>query len=144
MAEVPQFIGRYQVKRTLGHGAMGTVYLAEDPVLKRQLAIKVVRAVGEERSNALERFKREAEISAQLNHPNVVIIFDVGEDPVHGPFLAMEFVEGCSLGKFVREGSLDLETRFGILIQAMRALRAAHRHAIVHRDIKPDNILVAE
>ena len=144
MASTPTSIGRYQVKRAIGHGAMGVVYLAEDPLLKRRLAIKVVRAVGEERDNALERFKREAEISAQLNHPNVVTIYDVGEEPTLGPFLAMEYVEGSSLGQFVRDGSLDPETRFGILIQAMRALRAAHRHAIVHRDIKPDNILVSE
>jgi serine/threonine-protein kinase len=123
---------------------MGTVYLAEDPLLKRRLAIKVVRAVGEERDVALERFKREAEVSAQLNHPNIVTIYDVGEEPGFGPFLAMELVEGQSLGKYIREGSLDVETRLGILVQAMRALRAAHRHAIIHRDVKPDNILVSE
>ncbi len=123
---------------------MGTVYLAEDPMLKRRLAIKVVRAAGEERDLALERFKREAEISAQLNHPNIVTIYDVGEEPRLGPFLAMEYVEGQSLGKHIREGTLDTETCFGLLIQTMRALRAAHRHAIIHRDVKPDNILVGE
>ncbi len=144
MAEHPRNIGRYQVLRPLGQGAMGTVYLAEDPMLKRRLAIKMVRAVGEERDIALERFKREAEISAQLNHPNIVTIYDVGEEPNLGPFLAMELVEGQSLGKFIREGNLESETRLGILVQAMRALRAAHRHAIIHRDVKPDNILVSE
>lgn len=144
MAEHPRNIGRYQVLRPLGQGAMGTVYLAEDPMLKRRLAIKVVRAVGEERDIALERFKREAEISAQLNHPNIVTIYDVGEEPNLGPFLAMELVEGQSLGKFIREGNLEPETRLGVLVQAMRALRAAHRHAIIHRDVKPDNILVSE
>ncbi len=144
MAEHPRNIGRYQVLRPLGQGAMGTVYLAEDPMLKRRLAIKMVRAVGEERDIALERFKREAEISAQLNHPNIVTIYDVGEEPNLGPFLAMELVEGQSLGKFIREGNLEPETRLGILVQAMRALRAAHRHAIIHRDVKPDNILVSE
>jgi len=143
MAELPKSIGRYVVKRVLGQGAMGVVYLAEDPLLKRRLALKVVRAPGDERDQALERFRREAEISAQLNHPNIVTVYDVGEEPGLGPFLAMEFVEGSSLGRFIRDGSLDLETRFGILIQAMRALRTAHRHAIVHRDVKPDNILVA-
>jgi len=123
---------------------MGVVYLAEDPLLKRRLAIKVVRAVGEERDVALERFKREAEVSAQLNHPNIVTIYDVGDEPKVGPFLAMEYVEGQSLGKHVREGSLDPESSFSVLIQTMRALRAAHRHAIIHRDVKPDNILVGE
>jgi len=144
MAELPKSIGRYQVRRAIGQGAMGVVYLAEDPLLKRRLALKVVRASGEERDQALERFKREAEISAQLNHPNIVTVYDVGEEPAIGPFIAMEYVEGNSLGKFIRDNSLELETKFGILIQAMRALRAAHRHAIVHRDVKPDNILVAE
>jgi serine/threonine-protein kinase len=123
---------------------MGVVYLAEDPLLKRRVAIKVVRAVGQERDHALSRFQREAEISAQLNHPNVVTIFDVGEEPGVGPFIAMEFVEGNNLGFFIREGSLDLVSRFSVLIQTMRALRAAHRHAVVHRDVKPENILVGE
>lgn len=144
MPELPKSIGRYLLKRAIGQGAMGVVYLAEDPLLKRRLAIKVVRASGDERELAMERFKREAEISAQLNHPNVVTVYDVGDEPTLGPFIAMEYVEGNSLGRFIRDNSLELETKFGILIQAMRALRAAHRHAIVHRDVKPDNILVAE
>jgi len=144
MPEIPATIGRYSVQRVLGHGAMGKVYLADDPLLKRRLAIKVVRAVGEERDLALERFQREAEISAQLNHPNVVTIYDVGEETGLGPFLAMEYIEGNSLGRLIRDGNLEVETCMGILIQAMRALRAAHRHAIVHRDVKPDNILVSE
>jgi serine/threonine protein kinase len=144
MPQHPTTIGRYQIQRPIGQGAMGSVYLAEDPMLKRRLAIKVVRAVGEERDLALERFKREAEVSAQLNHPNIVTIYDVGEEPSVGPFLAMEYVEGQSLGKHIREGNLETETCFGILIQAMRALRSAHRHAIIHRDVKPDNILVSE
>jgi serine/threonine-protein kinase len=144
MPQITRTIGRYVVERVLGQGAMGVVYLAEDPLLKRRVAIKVVRAEGEERDHALERFRREAEISAQLNHPNIVTIYDVGEEPGFGPFIAMEYVEGASLSSFIRDGNLDLETRFGILIQAMRALRTAHRHAIIHRDVKPENILVAE
>ena len=90
MPEVTKTIGRYVIDRTLGQGAMGVVYLAEDPLLKRRVAIKVVRAVGEERDHTLSRFQREAEISAQLNHPNVVTIFDVGDEPGLGPFIAME------------------------------------------------------
>jgi serine/threonine-protein kinase len=144
MSELNNTIGRYVIDRPLGQGAMGVVYLAEDPLLKRRVAIKVVRATGEERDHALNRFRREAEISAQLNHPNVVTIFDVGDEPLVGPFIAMEYVEGNNLGFLIKEGSLDLEGRFNILIQTMRALRAAHRHAIVHRDVKPENILVAE
>jgi serine/threonine-protein kinase len=123
---------------------MGTVYLAEDPLLKRRVAIKVVRVTGEARHQATLRFRREAEISAQLNHPNLVTIYDVGVEEDLGPFLAMEYVEGKSLAKHIREKSLDQEAAVRVLIQAMRALRAAHRSAIVHRDVKPDNILLGE
>ena len=144
MALDPLNIGRYRVLRPLGQGAMGVVYLAEDPLLKRNLAIKVVKAIGEVRDLALERFRREAEISAKLNHPNVVTIYDVGEEPGLGPFLAMEYVEGSSLSRLIKDKNLSIEVSFNVLIQAMRALRAAHRCAIVHRDIKPENILVGE
>lgn len=141
----PKQIGRYQVARALGHGGMGSVFLVEDPLLKRRLAIKVVRATGDEREQdlALRRFQREAEIAAQFNHPNVVMIFDVGVDPGAGPFLAMEYVEGQSLAHHILKKDLDIETQLRTLIQAMRALRAAHRAAIVHRDVKPENILLA-
>ena len=140
----PKTIGRYQVLHSIGQGGMGTVYLAEDPMLKRRVAIKVVRVAGAARNQAMLRFRREAEISAQLNHPNLVTIFDVGVEEELGPFLAMEYVEGKSLGKHIKDKSLDAETSVRVLIQAMRALRAAHRRAIVHRDVKPDNILLSE
>lgn len=123
---------------------MGTVYLAEDPLLKRRVAIKVVRVTGAARHQAMLRFRREAEISAQLNHPNLVTVFDVGVEENLGPFLAMEYVEGKSLGKHIKEKSLDPEAAVRVLIQAARALRAAHRRAIVHRDVKPENILLSE
>jgi serine/threonine-protein kinase len=136
-------IGRYQIHKLLGQGGMGMVFLAEDPLLKRRVAIKVVKAEGgAEVAQALDRFKREAEISAQLNHPNVVTIHDVGEEPGVGPFMAMEFVEGKTLDSLIEGKALDLEGCLNVLIQAMRALRAAHRLAIVHRDVKPENILV--
>ena len=140
----PKTIGRYQILRPIGQGGMGTVYLAEDPMLKRRVAIKVVRVTGAARHQAMLRFRREAEISAQLNHPNLVTIFDVGVEEDLGPFLAMEYVEGKSLGKHIKEKDLDQETATRVLIQAMRALRAAHRRAIVHRDVKPENILLSE
>ncbi len=140
----PKTIGRYQVLHSIGQGGMGTVYLAEDPMLKRRVAIKVVRVAGAARNQAMLRFRREAEISAQLNHPNLVTIFDVGVEEALGPFLAMEYVEGKSLGKHIKDKSLDTETSVRVLIQTMRALRAAHRRAIVHRDVKPENILLSE
>ena len=140
----PKIIGRYQIIRPIGQGGMGTVYLAEDPLLKRRVAIKVVRVSGNARHQAMLRFRREAEISAQLNHPNLVTIYDVGVEEDIGPFLAMEYVEGKSLGKHIKEKDLDPENAVRVLIQAMRALRAAHRRAIVHRDVKPENILLSE
>ncbi len=140
----PRTIGRYHVLRQLGQGGMGVVYLAEDPLLKRRVAIKVVKGDGEVRQQAMLRFRKEAETSAQLNHPNVVTVFDVGVEPEIGPFLAMEYVEGTALNKHIKAGDLDLETRMKVLIQTSRALRAAHRCAIVHRDIKPANIMVSD
>ena len=139
----PRKIGRYHVERLLGAGGMGAVYLAEDPALKRHLAIKIVQvATGQQ--EVLARFQREAEVSAHLNHPNVITIYDVGEDPSVGPFIAMEFVDGASLGDLIRDRRLELpEDRLRTLIQAMQAVDAAHAAGIVHRDIKPGNLMVS-
>lgn len=142
MTEIPTNIGRYQVQRQIGRGAMGAVYLAQDPLLKRPVAIKVVHHGGEDREVTLARFQREAEISARLNHPNIVTVFDVGEDPEMGPFIAMEYIEGSSLSSLIRAG-LGVETGLRLMIQGMGALMAAQAEGIVHRDIKPDNILVS-
>ncbi len=141
----PERIGRYEVIQPLGQGGMGTVYLATDPLLKRRLAIKVVRDPGSDAlERVLERFQREAEISAQLSHPNIITVFDVGEDPNVGPFLAMEFVDGQSLAFLMRERRPSLETGLFLLLQAMRGLQAAHLAGIIHRDVKPENMLVSE
>jgi tRNA A-37 threonylcarbamoyl transferase component Bud32 len=141
-ASEPKTIGRYNVERLLGAGGMGAVYLAEDPLLKRRLAVKVVHA-GTAQQDVLLRFRREAEISARLNHPNVITIYDVGEDPAVGPFIAMEFVDGASLSDLIRGGSLrSSDDRLRSLIAAAHALEAAHAAGIVHRDIKPGNLMV--
>jgi serine/threonine protein kinase len=122
---------------------MGAVYLAEDPALKRHLAIKIVQAASGQQE-VLSRFQREAEISAHLNHPNVITIYDVGQDPSVGPFIAMEFVDGASLADLIRDQRLPMpEDRLRTLIQAMQAIDAAHAAGIVHRDIKPGNLMVA-
>ena len=120
----PQRIGRYLIKRPLGRGGMGTVYLAEDPMLKRWVAIKVVTTFDEAREHAMARFRREAEISAQLNHPNVVTVFDVGMEPDVGPFLAMEYVEGESLGQKIELGG-DRGARAGVARAAEQIAWAA-------------------
>ena len=139
----PSTIGRYKVLGTLGAGAMGTVYLAEDPLLKRGLAIKVVRE-GTGNAEILERFKREAEISARLNHPNAITVFDVGEEPGLGPYLVMEHVDGQSLSELLRRGPLPPEAALDLLLQAASALEAVHGLGILHRDIKPGNFLVTQ
>lgn len=141
---LPERIGRYRVTSLLGHGAMGNVFLAEDPLLKRKLAIKVVRIQGDEGDRTLERFEREAQISAQLNHPNIITVFDVGQDPEVGIFLAMEYIQGSSLASLIRDRRPGPETGLFLLIQGMRALQAASDAGIVHRDIKPENMMVSE
>ena len=139
----PSTIGRFKILGTLGTGAMGTVYLAEDPRLKRVLAIKVVRE-GTGDAEVLLRFQREAEISARLNHPNAITVFDVGEAQDLGPYLVMEYVEGESLSERIRRGPLPPDEAAGLLVQAVDALQAVHGLGIIHRDIKPENFMVAK
>ena len=137
----PSTIGRYKVLGTLGAGAMGTVYLAEDPLLRRPLAIKVVRdCTGD--AEVLERFKREAEVSARLSHPNAVTVFDVGDEPGLGPYIVMEYVVGKSLEALIKQGPLRPEVVAGLLLQAAAAIDAVHALGILHRDIKPENFMV--
>ncbi len=137
----PSTIGRYKVLGTLGAGAMGTVYLAEDPLLKRPLAIKTVRE-GTGDAEVLLRFRREAEISARLSHPNAITVFDVGEEPHLGPYLVMEYVEGDCLSELISQGHLTQDVTVQLLLQAGDALNAVHALGILHRDIKPENFMV--
>ncbi len=139
----PSHIGRFRILGTLGQGSMGTVYLAEDPKLNRGIAIKVVRA-GMGDPEVLARFQREAEISAKLHHPNVITVYDVGEEPGVGPFLAMEFVDGESLSALVKRGPLSAPEALELLMQAREALETAHRAGIIHRDLKPENFMVSK
>lgn len=143
MALDPTTIGRYRVLRVLGRGAMGLVYLGEDPRLKRKVAIKVLHDTLDDRATYLLRFQREAAISARLHHPNIVSVFDVGEESEAGPYMAMEYVEGMLLSRFLRQES-DPETLARLLIQAAWAIQASSEAGIVHRDIKPDNMIVGK
>jgi eukaryotic-like serine/threonine-protein kinase len=143
-------IGRYEIIREIGRGAMGVVYLANDPHLQRQVAVKTYHlpeGITEELAKEFrERFLREARAAASLSHPGIVTVHDAGEDPAQGrPYIAMEFVPGCSLShRLERRESLDpswVLSMGGVLADA---LQAAHRAGIVHRDIKPANILIRE
>ncbi len=137
-------VGRYRITRFLGAGAMGEVYLAEDPHIERTLAIKTVRLVG--RENDVEerkrRLLREARAAGKILHPHIVTLFDAGEaDGIL--FLAFEFVEGSDLATRVEKGPpLQLAEVLKIARQTAEALEAAHKQGIVHRDIKPSNLLV--
>lgn len=142
MSQDPTSIGRYQVLSLLGRGGMGAVYLVEDPKLKRQLVVKIVHEGGRHYAHAMERFQREAEISARLNHPNIITVHDVGEDPERGPFIAMEYVKGTSLAGLIHEQASPPEAMLYVLTQASRGLMAAAMAGIAHRDVKPENILV--
>ncbi|NWJ39539.1 MAG: serine/threonine protein kinase [Geothrix sp.] len=145
----PRMIGRYQVLRLLGSGAMGSVVLAEDPRIKRKVAIKLMKldAVRTEadQHEYLARFQREAEVSGLLNHPGIVAIYDVGEVEGHGPFLAMEYVAGRPLDGIMKAGpALTMKEKFKIIVGLAEALDHAHAKAIVHRDVKPGNVMVSE
>ena len=139
----PTIIGRYKVLHRLGAGAMGAVYLCQDPLLKRKVAVKIVLNKGADAEVMALRFQRESEISAQLNHPNIITIFDVGSDEVVGPFLTMEFVDGASMASLLETAPPDPKTAITWLGQIGQALVASEAGGIIHRDIKPENILIS-
>ncbi len=134
--------GRYDLEREVGRGGMGAVWLARDTVLGRRVAIKRVGMVPGGTMPDLERAEREARLAARLNHPHVVAIFDLVSDD-EGEWLVMEYVEGSTLaGLVAQEGALSPDRATALLRQAADALAAAHGAGIVHRDVKPSNMLV--
>ena len=136
--------GRYRVISRLGSGGMADVYLAEDQLLGRQLAVKLLHHHFAEDQEFVERFRREASSAAGLSHPNIVAIFDRGE--WNGTYyIAMEYVAGRSLKTVVREqGALDPAAAIDIVTQILRAARFAHKRGVIHRDLKPHNVILDE
>jgi serine/threonine protein kinase len=134
--------GRYRILERLGSGGMADVYCAEDQQLGRRVALKVLHRRYAEDEQFVERFRREASSAAGLSHPNVVAIFDRGEwDGTY--YIAMEFVDGRTLKDIIRErGPAPPEAAIDVTLQILRAARYAHKHGIVHRDIKPQNVLI--
>jgi serine/threonine-protein kinase len=142
-----QTIGRYRIDATLGAGAMGEVYRAYDPLIDRPVAIKVVRPElisGGGSEQWLQRFRREARAAGRRFHPNVIAVLDFGDD--NGvPFLAMEYVDGRSLDAVIKaSGPLEPSRGVPIITQVLSALGFIHENGVVHRDVKPSNIMVLE
>ncbi|HET7040152.1 MAG TPA: serine/threonine-protein kinase, partial [Gemmatimonadales bacterium] len=135
---------RYHIVKKLGEGGMGAVYLGEHVKMGRKSAIKVMSSSMAGDPEAIARFNREAANAARINHPNVCAIYDFGDTPDGLIYLAMEFIEGESLGDVLdREGTLPPARAVSVLRQTADALQAAHDLGIVHRDLKPDNIMLS-
>jgi len=150
--------GRYRLDAQIGRGGMSTVYLAFDIVLERPVAIKLMHREIASDSDQLERFRREARSVARLNHPHIVTVIDAGEEPspasapggageagggVGTPYIVLEYVEGETLKALIRrDGPLEIPRAIAYAIELARALGAAHERLIVHRDVKPQNVLI--
>jgi serine/threonine protein kinase len=141
----PEKLGRYEILRELGHGAMGVVYEALDPTIGRRIALKAIRfdGIGTTADEAARRFKNEARAAGGLNHPNLVTVYDAGED-AGNLYLAMEFIEGSNLDELLRtQRTLSPHKTIEIVRQICLGLDFAHSKGIVHRDIKPANVMLS-
>ncbi|MEO6655155.1 MAG: serine/threonine-protein kinase [Pyrinomonadaceae bacterium] len=137
--------GKYTIIREIGHGGMGAVYLAErsDGEFEQKVALKIVRqSIAEEQ--IIDRFKRERQILASLNHRNIAKLLDGGVSDKGEPYIVMEFVEGTTISDFAEHNQLNLRARLELFIKVCAAVEFAHRSLVVHRDIKPGNILVTK
>jgi len=136
--------GRYRLEAKLGSGGMSTVYLARDETLDRPVAVKVMHREMSEQEDQLQRFRQEARAVAKLTHPNVVAVIDAGEDGGH-PYIVFEYVKGETLKQRIsRVGALDTQEAIAYAIEVARGLGVAHARNMVHRDIKPQNVLIDE
>ena len=133
----------YRIKKLLGRGGMGAVYLVEDVRLERPVALKILPASLEANAESVQRFRQEARAASAISHPNVAHIYEFGEASERY-FLAMEYVEGKTLREMLKENSIEFSKALDIALQITDALIATHKRHIVHRDIKPENIIIAE
>ena len=136
--------GRYQIIRTIGEGGMANVYLAYDTILEREVAVKVLRGDLANDEKFVKRFQREAKAASSLNHPNIVEMYDVGEDDGNY-FIVMEYVNGKTLKSLIkRRGALSLSETIDIMLQLTSGIAVAHDSYIIHRDLKPQNVMILE
>ncbi len=133
--------GRYRLESRIGAGGMSTVYCALDETLQRKVAIKLMNREVASESDELERFRREARSVAQLSHPHIVGVIDAGEDEGRA-YIVFEFVDGITLKERIRQGRLPIPEAVAYAIEIARALGVAHDHHLVHRDVKPQNVLI--
>ncbi|MHB1597117.1 MAG: serine/threonine-protein kinase, partial [Streptosporangiaceae bacterium] len=137
---VMSLAGRYRLQRRIAAGGMGEVWAGRDTVLDREVAVKLLRAEYAEHGETLARFRDEARHAAAVVHPGIAQVYDYGEDPQ--PFLVMELVHGPSLAAVLARGPIDARTTMRVAAQAASALGAAHDAGLVHRDVKPGNLLL--
>jgi eukaryotic-like serine/threonine-protein kinase len=141
MAPFPSKVGRYEIIRPLGRGAMGAVFLARDPLIARSVAVKMLPPLSEDPAH-MQRLLAEARIAGGLDHPNIVRVFDVGEDDGQ-PFVVMQHVEGRTLAAVLADPSRPtLDTKLGWMVQLCEGLAHAHEHRVIHRDLKPSNLMI--
>ncbi len=133
--------GHYEIIKQIGAGGMGEVYLAKDKKLDRQVAVKILNEKFSQHESNLQRFVQEAKAASSLNHPNILVIHEIGEtDNTH--FIVSEYIEGKTLRQIIKSSELNLNEILDISIQIANALSTAHQAHIVHRDIKPENIII--
>ena len=137
---MPERIGKYHILERIGRGGMGTIFKAHDPVLDRLVALKVISSEIEVTDELRSRFFREAQACARLSHPNIVTVHDMGEDDGR-LFLVMELLEGEELRRLISRPSLPLEDKLAVMIQVCDGLAYAHQRGVIHRDIKPGNVM---